>query len=238
MNNQILEETLIFIPARGGSKRLKGKNIKNLEGIPLIAYSIRFAKQFASLDQICISSDDKNIIAVAEKEGMQVPFIRPDHLASDTASSEDAILHALEFYRKKGRVFKYVLLLQPTSPLRHENHLIKTLAEMQKGVDAVISVEEKKKNHYLVLKREDNSGNLVELVDDNQRSFETSEKIYEINGSIYLLRVESLFKYGTVSKMKNIKKVIMSSYYSVDIDTIEDWNYCEYIIQNNLLQEP
>ena len=109
---------MYLIPARGGSKGIPHKNIKLLNGKPLIQYSIEIARKLAEDDDICLSTDDEEIKAVAEKLGLKVPFLRPDYLASDTATTSDVIVHALDFYEKQGRHYDVVVLLQPTSPLR------------------------------------------------------------------------------------------------------------------------
>ena len=113
-----MEDILVVIPARGGSKGLPGKNIKNLCGKPLIVYSIDVARAITIDDNICVSTDDQNIIDVVEIYGLHVPFVRPAELASDTASTNDVLLHAIKFYEDKGKKFNKILLLQPTSPLR------------------------------------------------------------------------------------------------------------------------
>ena len=94
-----MEDILVVIPARGGSKGLPGKNIKNLCGKPLIAYSIDVARAITLDDNICVSTDDHKIIDVVEKYGLHVPFVRPAELASDTASTNDVLLHAVKFNR-------------------------------------------------------------------------------------------------------------------------------------------
>ena len=107
-------KVLAVIPARGGSKGLPGKNILPVGGKPLIAYSIDAARACAAVDRVIVSSDDDAIIAAARACGCDVPFRRPDELATDTAASIDVILHALD--QVPG--YDYVVLLQPTSPLR------------------------------------------------------------------------------------------------------------------------
>ena len=114
-----MEDILVVIPARGGSKGLPGKNIKMLCGKPLIAYSIDVARAFADDKNICVSTDSEEIKQVVEQYGLKVPFLRPDHLATDTATSDDVLIHAVNYYREQyGRTFKKLMLLQPTSPLR------------------------------------------------------------------------------------------------------------------------
>ena len=109
---------LYLIPARKGSKGIPHKNRKPLAGIPLIGYSIETALQLTDAENICVSTDDEEIIRIAEGYGLRVPFVRPEALSSDTSGSREVILHALDHYQQAGRQFDAVILLQPTSPFR------------------------------------------------------------------------------------------------------------------------
>lgn len=106
---------LFVIPARGGSKGIPGKNIKPLCGKPLIGYSIEVAREFADDDDICLSTDDPAIAGVAEEQfGLRVPFLRPTELATDRSGTYGVLLHALDFYAARGRLYDTLVLLQPT----------------------------------------------------------------------------------------------------------------------------
>lgn len=230
-------DTLVIIPARAGSKRLPGKNIKELNGKPLIQHSIDFALEHFVKDSICVTTDDNEVINIAKNRGLQIPFTRPDELATDAASSEDVIFHALNHYELQGEKFQYILLLQPTSPFRKSSHIEQAYLqfdEIGEELEGVISVA-KKKRDYLKLLVVDNKEGFLEKPFVN--SIEAGENVYEINGSMYLLKVEALKKYGTIPQFKKIKTIVMSEFYSVDIDTIDDWRYCEFILKENLLQE-
>ena len=109
---------LYLIPARGGSKGIPRKNIKELSGKPLIAYSIDVARQLTDDCNICISTDDDEIMQVVTSYGLTVPFKRPDFLATDSVGTYEVILHAIDFYENLGVNYDAVVLLQPTSPLR------------------------------------------------------------------------------------------------------------------------
>ena len=110
--------SLFLIPARGGSKGIPHKNIKELNGKPLIHYSIDIARAVADDEDICVSTDDEEIIKCVEQMGLKVPFVRPAELASDTATTSDVICHAINYYKSLGKEYDNVVLLQPTSPLR------------------------------------------------------------------------------------------------------------------------
>src|SRR5690554_4054145 len=118
-------KVLYIIPARGGSKGVPGKNIKLLGGKPLIYYSIEVARALAKDEDICVSTDDERIKEVVEKTGLKIPFIRPAELGTDSASTYDVLLHAINFYSAQGKEYDLIILLQPTSPLRKVEHVQK-----------------------------------------------------------------------------------------------------------------
>ena len=157
-------KNLYLIPARGGSKGLPGKNIKELNGKPLIYYSIDAARQFAPNADICISSDDSETIRTVEKYGLQVPFVRPDKLATDHATSFDVIRHALEYYENQNIHYDVVILLQPTSPFRKVEHIAEAinLFRSEHEIDMIVSVKVTSSNPYYVLFEEDRNSYLIQ----------------------------------------------------------------------------
>ena len=117
---------LAIIPARSGSKGVKDKNIKEINRKPLMAYTIEACKNSGIFDEILVSTDSVRYARIAEGFGASVPFLRPEKLASDQASSNDVILHALDEMMCIGKTFDCFMLLQPTSPLRNEIHIIES----------------------------------------------------------------------------------------------------------------
>jgi len=229
-------KTLFLIPARGGSKGVPGKNIKLLNNKPLISYSIDFAKQFTTPEHICVSTDDNTIIETIKKEGITAPFLRPDYLASDTATSYDVILHAVNYYESINQFYDNIVLLQPTSPFRAMNHLKNALTKYNSDIDAVVSVTETKSNPYYILFEENKQGYLEKSKKLEITRRQDAPKVYELNGSIYVLNIASLKRHKSIANFKKLVKIEMSHYYSVDIDTMEDWMYCEFIIEKGLLK--
>lgn len=222
---------LIIIPARSGSKGLPGKNTKLLNGIPLIEYSIEFAKKIAKgEDIICISTNDRNVIDIADKLNIKVPFVRPEELSNDTASTQDVILHAINFYKEIN--FDFVLLLQPTSPLRKLEDYLELERNFNKNTDLVVTVKESKENPYFSLYEEDDKGNLVKSKASNFTRRQDCPAVYAFNGSMYLFNINSILQ-KKISDFTKIKKVVVSQDYSIDIDTMEDWVLAEYIIKKN-----
>lgn len=223
---------LFLIPARGGSKGLPDKNIKKIAGKPLIYYSIDAAKFF--LDdkvRICISTDSEKIIKTVEDYGMKVPFIRPSEISTDEASSESVMLHALNFYRENGEEFDLLILLQPTSPLRNFRHISEALKLYDQSLDMIVSVKQTKSNPYFNLFEENRNGYLKRSKKNIFTRRQDCPNIYELNGAIYIINVNSLLKKGFL-KLDKVKKYIMSEMDSVDIDTQQDLENAEKIITN------
>ncbi|MFI5149134.1 MAG: cytidylyltransferase domain-containing protein [Bacteroidia bacterium] len=229
-------ETLFLITARGGSKGLPGKNSKQLAGKPLIAYSIEYARNFAKDDCICLSTDDKDIIKIAENSGLPVPFIRPAELSGDTAGSYEVILHALNHYKKQGRTFDTLILLQPTSPFRLKRHLTEALQLYTPGTDMVVSVKKVKGNPYSILFEEGDDGYLRKLMNAGiVGRRQDAPEVYQHNGSIYIMNVKALTE-GHFSQFKSVRKYVMEEEYSMDIDTPLDWLWCEFLVANNAIK--
>jgi N-acylneuraminate cytidylyltransferase len=226
---------LILIPARGGSKGVPKKNIKILNGKPLIFYSIDVARKITEDSNICVSTDDVEIIKTIENgRSLKVPFIRPDLLATDTATSYDVMLHAINHYENIGINYDAIILLQPTSPLRLIKHLKEALSLYNSSnVEMVVSVVESKGNPYFNLFEENSSGFLEKSKKANYSRRQDCPKVYEYNGSIYIIAVKSL-KEGSVSTFTKIKKYEMEPEYSIDIDTPFDWQIAELLMSENL----
>ena len=144
-------ELLYVIPARGGSKGIPHKNIKKLKGIPLIHYAIQQARSVATDENICITTDDPEIIAVSEQTGIKVPFTRPFDLATDSASMQEVLLHAVDFYERKGRIFDAIVLLQPTSPFRSTADIEKAITDYTPDIDMLMTVRKTDANPYYIL---------------------------------------------------------------------------------------
>ena len=150
------KKVIAIIPARGGSKGLPGKNIKLLGGKPLIAWSIQRALESKYIDEVLVSTDSEEIARIANDHGAKVPFLRPADLATDTATSVDTVIHALDFYRDNlTQAFDYVVLLEPTSPLREHADLdlmLELIDRQHADIDAVVSVGEVHE-HPSIMKR-------------------------------------------------------------------------------------
>lgn len=222
-----------MIPARAGSKGLPGKNTKLLGNKPLVAYSLEFALQnMNDGDVLCVTTNDDEVLAIADKMGVQVPFKRPEELATDTASSYEVIMHALGFYEKAGHNFDAILLLQPTSPFRNRDDFNELIAAYDADTDMVVSVKQSKENPYFTLFEEDAKGFLQKSKEGNFERRQDCPQVYAFNGSMYLINTESV-KLSFLNEFKKVKKIIMPEERSVDIDTFADWNLAEFYLNNN-----
>ena len=224
-----MEDLLVVIPARGGSKGLPGKNIKMLCGKPLIAYSIDVARAFADDNNICVSTDSEEIKQVVEQYGLKVPFLRPDYLATDTATSDDVLIHAVNYYREQyGRTFKKLLLLQPTSPLRTKEDVEEAIRLYRDDIDMVVSVM--KSHAPAVLCQDDDQGYVQLTYNKKALGRQQLPDMYEFNGAVYVMSVDALLE-KKMAGFTKIVKYVMSKEHSIDIDDIYDFLQVESILK-------
>lgn len=222
--------TLYLIPARGGSKGIPGKNIKDFLGKPLICHTIDHARAAgANDDDICVSTDSKAIKDVVEKYGLKVPFMRPDELATDTAGTYGVILHALDWYADNGINYDRVVLLQTTSPLRRPKDITGAIALWKPGIDMVVSVCEAATNPYYNAFETDDEGNLhISKGDGHYTRRQDAPKVWEYNGAVYVMDADSLRKMP-MSDFPVRRPFVMPADRSVDLDTPADWTRAEQL---------
>lgn len=221
---------LYLIPARAGSKGLPGKNIKILGNKPLIVHTIDFALgNIKGEDELCISTNDDKVLEIVADLGIHVPFKRPKELSSDTATSYDVIMHALNYYEQKGKSFDAVLLLQPTSPFRVKQDLEDLINSYRNDIDMAVSVKLSKENPYFSLFEENEDGYLNKSKQGSFSRRQDVPAVYAFNGSLYLMNTASL-KAKSLGEFKKIKKIIMPEERSIDIDTFADWNLAEFYL--------
>lgn len=223
---------IAIIPARGGSKGLPGKNIKNLCGKPLIAYTIEAAKAAKNVSRVIINTDDEEIARIAMQYGAECPFMRPDFLASDEAKSIDVYKYAIEKIESdENTLIDNFVILQPTSPLR-------TLQD----IDTAINIFYDKRAHSVVsycaehhpmkwhkyISAEGKFENIFEQTLNNRQDERIS---YFPNGAIYVFRKDVI--YSQQYYTDNSYAYIMDRKKSVDIDTIEDFEYAEFLMMKS-----
>jgi CMP-N-acetylneuraminic acid synthetase len=228
---------LAIIPARGGSKGVPGKNIKLLNGKPLLAYTSEIALQSKYLTEVIVSSDDEQILDVAKSLGIKVPFIRPTELAQDNTPTIDAIIHALEWYENQNIFFDAVCLLQVTSPFRTVEFLDKAIEEfIEKDSDSLVSVQRVPHEYNPHWTFEVNEkGNLKIATGENEIVTRRQELpvAYHRDGSIYITKTKVLLKEHSLYG-KSTAFIESEPEFYVNIDTIEDWEKAEQMIQNRL----
>ena len=221
---------IALIPARGGSKGLPNKNIKLLNGKPLIAYTIEAALQAKEISRVIVSTDYENIKEVALQYGADIPFLRPDFLATDSSSSLDVFKYTINrLEEEENIVIDNFVVLQPTSPLRTSKHIDEAISLFrEKEAKSVVSYC--KEFHSIFWhKKVDKQGKIVNLFEgDFSKNRQEIEETYFPNGAIYIFNKNYIFE--TKDYSNDCYAYIMDRKYSIDIDTIDDFLYAEFLI--------
>jgi N-acylneuraminate cytidylyltransferase len=213
-----------LIPARGGSKGVPRKNIREIDGKPLVAFSIETAKNSKYLDAVVVSSEDDEILSISKKWGAE-ELQRPHHLSQDTTPGVDVVLHALNTYKD----YDYVVLLQPTSPLRRTIDIDRSIELCFKSeMPFCVSVTKTEKNPYWMFTIKKNGGLSSILSGQIPNRRQDVEPIYILNGAVYVTDVKWLIKQKNYIYSEAIAYE-MPVEYSVDIDNKNDIQYLEYI---------
>lgn len=227
---------LAVIPARGGSKGVPGKNMKLLNGKPLLAYTSEIALQSQYLSEVILSSDDQAIIDMAKKLGIKVPFKRPSELALDHTPTLDVIIHGLQWYEKQNSFFDAVCVLQVTSPFRTVAFLDEAIAKfIDSGCDSLVSVQKVPHEYNPHWAFEVNAeGNLKIATGEDQIISRRQElpDAYHRDGSIYITKTEVLLQQHSLYG-KSTTFVESSPELYVNIDTLSDWEKAEKMIKNS-----
>jgi len=228
-----------IIPARGGSKGVPGKNIRDLAGKPLLAYTIETALKSELVSDVVVSTDSEEIRAVALKYGADAPFLRPAELATDTALAVPTIQHAVaEMERYKNTTYDYIAMLQPTSPLKTAADIDEALNKLiSEGADGIISVVTVDNNHPMKMKKFLGEGGLTgPLVDYEAPPYENCPRqflppVFMVNGALYATKRDVFMNQGSF-KGNHCIGYIMPMDRSVNIDTELDFILAEYMIKN------
>jgi CMP-N,N'-diacetyllegionaminic acid synthase len=221
---------LAIITARSGSKGLKDKNIKLLSGKPLIAYSIEAALKSEMFSEVMVSTDSENYADIARQYGASVPFLRSESTSSDTAGSWDVVLEVLNSYRKLGKAFDTVCLVQPTSPLRKAEDIVSGYQQLiEKDADAITSVCEVEHSPLWTMTLDENLSLEEFRKNCPAGGRQKLATYYRLNGALYIRSIEYESEKIAI-KDKNEFAYIMPRSRSVDIDTIEDFKYAEFLM--------
>lgn len=225
---------LAIITARSGSKGIKDKNIRMLNGKPLMAFTIESAKKSKFIDEVMVSTDSQEYAAAAKEYGASVPFLRSKENSSDTASSIDVILEVLDGYQKLGKTFDRFVLLQPTSPLRTEQNIDRAFQLFEeKGADSVVSVCECEHSPLLsnTLPADLNMHGFIKSENNVRR--QELKTCYRLNGAIYISKVSTFLQIRTFYG-NNSYAYIMEQNESIDIDSELDFQIAELLLRNQL----
>ena len=228
------KKILAIIPARGGSKGIKNKNIVDINGKPLIYYSIREAKRSKYIDKIIVSTDSDEIASISKKYGAEIPFLRPKSLAMDTSKTIDTVIHCIEFLKSKGKDYDLMVLLQPTQPLRKSWHIDEALEFIiDKDEESLISVS-KAKEHPILMRKIDQDSHVISLLNENStKRRQDFTQIYKVNGAIYINKINNNLNNET-SLNDNKLAYIMDESYDLDIDEELDLKLARMIIDENM----
>jgi N-acylneuraminate cytidylyltransferase len=222
---------LTIIAARRDSKGIPGKNWKLLGGKPLIQWSIESALDVVPKENICITTNSQEVIDISQACGLVVPFVRPEHLSTDTASSRDAILHALDFYEAaNGQKYDAILQLQPTSPFRTKEQIEGCMDTFAKKLpDMVLSAYMPNLNPYYNLYSEDSNGFIHRAIPSEYTRRQDCPPVYALNGSIYVYSTQAI-RTMEIHQFEKVMKFVVPAKYGIDLDTEEDWDLAEYLI--------
>lgn len=219
---------LIVIPARGGSKRLKNKNIRSLSGKPLLLFAVDAARSAGVGEDIVVSTEDSTIAEIARGAGVEV-IDRPRELAEDTASTESVLLHVLEALEKAGRSFEWVMTLPPSSPLRCPQTIVEFVERAHSrpdDQDCLISINEHRGDFWI----RESDGDLRRLFPDAPRRQQDREPLWEENSAIYVTRVEALRTTGSILGNR-VRGIPIDPIEGLDIHTETDLVTAEALLQ-------
>ena len=222
-----------IIPARGGSKGLKNKNILNLNKKPLIAWSILCAKKSKIFDKLIVSTDSNKIAKISKKIGAEIPFLRPKSISHDKSKSSELIIHAINFYKKKNIFFDYVFLLEPTSPLREVKDIKYCFNLIKKtNINSLVSVSKLKSQHpnflYKLKKQNKIRSYLKSKKKETRR--QDVEDLYFLDGTIYCSKVKTFLKNKSFYHQDTCA-IDIPSWKSIEIDDYDDFKTAEFLMK-------
>jgi CMP-N,N'-diacetyllegionaminic acid synthase len=223
-------KVLAVIPARGGSKGLPDKNILQFNGKPLIVWTIIESKKSKYIDRVVLSSEDNHIIKIAKENDLEVPFIRPQSLSQDNTSGLDVALHTI----KKINGFDIIVVLQPTSPLRSVHDIDNTIKKLiDENAYACVTLKESSKSPHWMFELDSKERILPVIKTDELITIRQKlPRTYEINGAVYVARVDWFMKNKMFINAETLAYV-MPPERSVDIDSLYDFTFAEFLHNKN-----
>lgn len=231
------KEIIAIVPARGGSKGVKDKNIRLLDGMPLIGWTILEAQKSKYIDKIIVSTDSEKIKKVAKDYEAEV-IDRPDELATDTASTVDVIIDLLHHF-KGDNSKKHILILQCTSPFRTSNHIDEAIEKYfsSKEAESLISIRESEYPPFWI--KEKKGDYIEDFINNENVSFTRRQdcpKTYQLNGAIYITSFDSFIINQGFDSLKTAYYE-MDTISSIDIDTEIDFSFAEFCVEKNIIKK-
>ena len=225
------------ICARGGSKGVKNKNVRELAGKPLIAYTVEYFKKWRKADRIICSTDSEKIANIAKKYGAEVPFVRPAELATDDAFKLDVIQHIVKFCEEQDKTkYDIIVDLDPTAPLRKLKFLNEAFDRfVNSDANNLYSVNRARKNPYFNMVELDENGYAHLCKKSNVVRRQDAKTVYELNASIYIYNRDFLLKKNTLHSDKTIIYE-MPDIASIDIDSELDFMFVEFLLKNGVFK--
>lgn len=228
------KKVLAIIPARGGSKGVPHKNVKSLNGKPLIGWTIEESLKSQYIDKLMVSTEDKDIAKISKDFGSEVPFLRPEKLALDSTPGIAPILHAVKWFKNRNCDFDYIMCLQCTSPFRTHLQIDEAIEKLfEKDADSIISVCESEITPYWMKKIED--GRLKNFLDEGvfYTRRQDAPKVYRLNGAIYMAKIQVILNIKNWYT-ENTIPYVMDRMSSVDIDNMLDFKFAEFLMKENI----
>lgn len=228
------DKTIAIIPARGGSKRIPKKNIKDFYGKPLIAYSIETAIESQLFDKVIVTTDDEEIAKVAQEYGAEVPFIRPKELSDDFTGTTDVVMHALQWLKNRGESYDYACTIYATAPLLKSKYLIEGFEKL-KNSDAINAFSATSMPFPIqrTFKIDENGRCQMFWPENYNTRSQDLEEAYQDAGQFYWTKLDQSSE--EIMFGKNSIPIILPRHLVQDIDTLEDWRRAE--IMYKALQE-
>ncbi|WPC41043.1 acylneuraminate cytidylyltransferase family protein [Clostridium sp. JS66] len=225
------KKVLAIIPARGSSKGIPRKNVKNISSKPLIAYTIEETFKSKYIDKVIVSTEDAEIASISKTYGAEIPFLRPKDLALDTTPGIDPIIHAVNWFQEKGEIFNLVMCIQCTSPLRKFWQVDEAIEKLiRKNGDSIVSVCESEVSPYWMKKIE--NGIMKDFLDNVPFYARRQDipQVYRLNGAIYIAKTEVLLK-NKNWYTENTLPYVMDKKSSIDIDDMIDFKFVEFLMR-------
>jgi CMP-N,N'-diacetyllegionaminic acid synthase len=237
MQDREKNRILWLITARCGSKSIPEKNIRLLNGMPLMCYRIRTALSLSPAADVWLSTDSREYAKIAADSGATIPFLRPEHLSTDTASSMEVVLHAMDHAEKAGNSYSYIGLLEPTSPFVFKNDLLNGWTQLHQDPDAtaIVAVKEARPNTIFI---QDDARfldalalNLDKVKAPGRQQF---KRQITPSGGFYISRWDAFKKLGTFYSGTTLS-YLLPEICGLEIDEAIDWSFAEFLLEKGLI---